>query len=285
MYKNFKLAAFADEASSKIDDQIKAMLRNGVSMLEVRGVDGQNVASISREKAKAVKSKLADAGLSVWSIGSPVGKTDIHKDFSFEEEQFKRVLETALILDAKCIRLFSFYGTDGKPEYRDEVMERLERYVDMAKGSGVVLCHENEKGIYGDMASRCLEIQKAIPEMRSVFDPANFIQCGQDTLEAWGMLKEYVYYMHIKDCVSTGQVVPAGKGIGGFDKILPEYRGLASDVLTLEPHLNEFVGLSELEGEEKSEVGKLYSFASNDAAFDCAVDSLKEVIDNMEDNV
>ncbi len=284
MYKNFELAAFADEASSKIDEQIAAMERTGVSMLEIRGVDGQNVSSITPEKAKKVRSKLDEAGLSVWSIGSPVGKTNINDDFAFEEEQFKRVLHTALLLDAKCIRLFSFYGTDGKPEYRDEVMRRLARYVELAKGSGIVLCHENEKGIYGDMADRCLEIQKAVPELRSVFDPANFIQCGQDTLEAWKLLKDYVYYMHIKDCVAGGQVVPAGKGIGNIDKILPEYIGLASNVLTLEPHLSDFVGLGDLEGDDKSDVGSLYTFASNDEAFDFAVKSLKEVIDNMEDN-
>ena len=197
MINGFKLAAFADEASSNFDGQIKAMERNGIEMLEIRGVNGENVAKISAGKAKEVKKKLDDAGLSVWSIGSPVGKTDIRDDFTFEAEQFKRVLETAYITQAKCIRLFSFYGTDGKAEYKDEVFDRLSRYVDMAKGSGVILCHENEKGIYGDVASRCSEIHRALPEIKAVFDPANFIQSGQDTLPAWDLLKEYVYYFHI----------------------------------------------------------------------------------------
>lgn len=281
MANNFRFAAFADEASPLVDEQIKAMMRNGVSMLEVRGVDGVNVANIDTAKAKEVKNKLSAAGLSVWSIGSPVGKTDIHDDFAFESEQFKRILETAAIMEAKCIRLFSFFGTEGKPEYRDEVLYRLSKYIEMAKGSGIILCHENEKGIYGDIASRCEEIQAALPELKAVFDPANFIQCGQDTMEAWKLLKKYVYYFHIKDCVEGGMVVPAGKGIGCLDKILPEYNGLASDVLTLEPHLSDFVGLSGLEGDEKSEVGKLYSFDSNDAAFDCACDSLKEILKNI----
>ena len=159
MVNGFRLAAFADEASSNFDEQIKAMERNGVDMLEVRGVDGENVAKISSVKAKEIKRKLDDAGLSVWSVGSPVGKTKIQDDFSFEAEQFKRVLETAYITQAKCIRLFSFYD--------------------------IVLCHENEKGIYGDVASRCLEIHRAIPEIKAVFDPANFIQSGQETLSAW----------------------------------------------------------------------------------------------------
>ncbi|MBO5279911.1 MAG: sugar phosphate isomerase/epimerase [Clostridia bacterium] len=280
MINGFKLAAFADEASSNFDGQIKAMERNGIEMLEIRGVDGENVAKISTGKAKEVKKKLDDAGLSVWSIGSPVGKTDIRDDFSFEAEQFKRVLETAYITQAKCIRLFSFYGTDGKAEYRDEVMERLSKYIDMAKGSGVILCHENEKGIYGDVASRCAEIHRALPEIKAVFDPANFIQSGQDTLPTWDLLKEYVYYFHIKDCVKGGGIVPAGHGDGHISEILARYKGLASNVLTLEPHLTKFVGLAALEGGDKSEVGGL-SFKNNDEAFDCAVDALKKIITNI----
>ena len=281
MANNFRLAAFADEASSFIDEQIKAMVRNGVSMLEVRGVDGENVAKIKPSKAKEVKAKLDANGLSVWSIGSPVGKTKIQDNFKFEKEQFKKVLETAAIMEAKCVRLFSFYGTDGKPEYKDEVFYRLSQYVEMAKDSGIILCHENEKGIYGDIASRCDDIHAAIPSLKAVFDPTNFIQCGQDTMEAWNMLRRYVYYFHIKDCNADGQIVPAGRGIGQLDKILPEYNGLSSDVLTLEPHLTDFVGLGTLEGDDKSDVGKLFSFASNDDAFDCAVDSLKKIINNI----
>lgn len=280
MVNGFKLAAFADEASSNFGAQIKAMERNGIDMLEVRGVDGENVAKISSDKAREIKKKLDDAGLSIWSIGSPVGKTKIQDDFAFEAEQFKRVLETAYITQAKCIRLFSFYGTDGKAEYKDEVFNRLSRYVDMAKGSGIILCHENEKGIYGDIASRCAEIHQAIPDIKAVYDPANFIQSGQDTLPAWEMLKEYVYYFHIKDCVKGGGIVPAGQGDGHIAEILTQYKGVASDVLTVEPHLTGFVGLAALEGDDKSEVGGL-SFKNNDEAFDCAVDALKKIITNI----
>ncbi len=150
----------------------------------------------------------------------------------------------------------------------------------MAKGSGIVLCHENEKGIYGDIASRCLEIHRALPELKAVFDPANFIQCDQDTLEAWDMLKPYIHYFHIKDCVKGGGIVPAGLGDGHIPRLLASYNGIASNVLTLEPHLTKFVGLAALEGDGKSEVGGL-SFKNNDEAFDCAVDSLKKVIENI----
>ena len=72
-----RIYAFADEASPAIDGQIAAMRRNGLNGLEIRGVDGENVSTISLEKAKEVRRKLDDAGLCTWSIGSPIGKIDI----------------------------------------------------------------------------------------------------------------------------------------------------------------------------------------------------------------
>ena len=43
----FRLAAFADEADSRLDGQISAMRENGVEYLEIRGVDGKNVSDIT----------------------------------------------------------------------------------------------------------------------------------------------------------------------------------------------------------------------------------------------
>lgn len=270
----FKLAAFADEADGSIDGQIKAMKENGVSFLEIRGVDCQNIADITKEKAKEVRSKLDEAGLAVWSLGSPFGKININDDFEPHLEKFKRSLENAQILGAKKLRLFSFYGTSQEPEkYRDKVMKQLQAFVAAASGSGITLCHENEKGIYGDIANRCLDIHKAIPELKAIFDPANFIQCGQDTKEAWELLYPYVEYMHIKDAKADGRVVPAGKGIGNLPYILSQYKG---EVLTLEPHLTVFSGFEKLEAEEKSQME--YSYPSARTAFDAAVNALKELI-------
>ena len=270
----FKLAAFADEAASSIDEQIKAMKENEISMLEIRGVDGQNIADISAQKAKETRKKLEDAGLAVWSLGSPFGKIGINDDFSAHLDKFKKNLETARILGAKRIRLFSFYGANGEAEkYKAKVFSQLQAFVDASKGSGIVLCHENEKGIYGDIASRCLEIHQAVPELKAIFDPANFIQSGQDTLEVWKMLSPYVEYLHIKDALSDGSVVPAGKGQGNLPYILSNYKG---EVLTIEPHLAVFEGFDKLEDKQKSQMNK-YTYPSSRAAFDAAVEALKEL--------
>lgn len=271
----FRLAAFADEADNRLEKQISAMVRNGVEYLEIRGVDGENVSDISAEKAREIRKKLEESGLAVWSVGSPFGKIGIGDDFATHLEKFKRNLETAEILGAKHMRIFSFYIPGKSAEnYSEEVMSRLEKFQSAAKGSGVVLCHENEKGIYGDIAPRCEEIHKNFPEIKAVFDPANFIQCGQDTKAAWEILAPHVEYMHIKDALADGSVVPAGKGEGNIPYILEKYCG---KVLTVEPHLSVFSGFEKLEkNNEKSQ--KRYCYSSSEEAFDAAVSALKELI-------
>lgn len=277
-----KIYAFADEASPFIDGQIKALKENGLDGLEIRNVDNVNVSDISDAKAKEVKKKLDDAGLAVWSVGSPIGKIDIVKDdFNLHTEKFRRTLEIAEILGAENIRLFSFYiPKESDPsEYRNEVIDRLGKFLGIASGTGIDLCHENEKGIYGDNAERCLEIYKALPEIKAIFDPANFVQCGVDTLSAWEMLKTYVKYLHIKDALPDGNVVPAGKGAGNLSYILSDYKTMNGTALTLEPHLKVFAGLSALEAEDdKSAVGEIYSYKTNEEAFKAAADALKALI-------
>ena len=271
-----RIFAFADEASPNIDEQIIALKRNNLSGLEIRNVDGVNVSEITLEKAKEVRKKLDANGLITWSVGSPIGKIRFERDdFSQHLEKFKHTLEIAQILGAENIRLFSFYPPKEKliEPYRDEVMERLGCFIDLAKDTGIDLCHENEKGIYGDVAERCVDIHKTFPVLKAIFDPANFVQCGEDTIKAWELLKPYVKYMHIKDALADGSVVPAGAGIGNVKKIYSDFKG---DV-TIEPHLKVFAGLDKLENEdEKSVVGR-FVYNSNDEAFDVACNAFKEI--------
>lgn len=279
--KDIKIYAFADEASPQIDQQIIALNRNGLNGLEMRNVDGVNVSDITLEKAKEVKSKLDSNGLITWSIGSPIGKIDIEKDdFEAHKDKLKHTLEIANILDAKYIRMFSFFIPKDKvvSDYKNEVIDRLGVMYDISKDSGVSLIHENEKGIYGDVPERCLEIHKALPEIRGVFDPANYVQCGVDTLKAWDMLKDYIFYMHIKDAKSDGSVVPAGQGEGNVKAIVSQFIAQGGNAFTIEPHLKIFDGFAALEQEgEKSAISE-YSYPDSDSAFDAACRAFKELL-------
>lgn len=277
--KTVKIYAFADEAGQSLETQIAAMKENHLDGLEIRGIDGANIADITAEKAREIKNRLDSEGLRIWSIGSPIGKIGIETDdFNAHFEKFKRSLNIADILGAECYRLFSFYVGQNYDSCKNEVIDRLGLFAEAAAGHNIMLCHENEKGIYGDAALRCLEIHKALPQIKAVFDPANFIQCGQDTLEAWEVLKPYVKYLHIKDALADGSVVPAGKGIGHIKSIAEDYMLRGGNAFTLEPHLTVFDGLSELEqSDEKSKIGQ-YVYESSRAAFDAACSEFKKII-------
>ena len=276
-----KIYAFSDEAAVSLDGQIAAMKRNGLDGMEIRGVDGENVSAISSRKAAEILQRLKDCGLSVWSVGSPIGKINLKGD-SFEEhlDLFRHTLEIARTLECENLRMFSFYLPEGvQPEdCRGEVIDRLGRMAEIAEGSGVALCHENEKGIYGDIASRCVEILDAVPALRCIFDPANFIQCGQDIPEAWALLSGRVYYMHIKDALKDGTVVPAGQGTGHLPELLRDYIAGGGKAVTIEPHLRVFEGFAALEKEGAKMPEN--AWPSSDAAFDAACAALRKELDH-----
>lgn len=273
--KSFSLCAFADEAGPSVFEQIDALNFHNISKIELRGIDSKNVTELTLTEMRELKKRFDAEGISVWSIGSPIGKVDIISPFEKHLELFRHTLELAEIADARNMRIFSFYmNPDDAFSNEGEVIDRLGKMAELARDFGVTLCHENEKGIFGDITERCVKIHKALPAIRSVFDPANFAQCGCDTLDAWAKLSDYVHYMHIKDLAESGEVVPAGHGIGHLPELLEKYQG---EVLTLEPHLAEFVGLAGLEnGEALSHIGTRYS--STRDAFDHGVYALKEIL-------
>lgn len=279
----FHLAAFADESSSDILQQIDALKRNGYSFLEIRSVGESSYQKLTIEETKELAKLLADNGIAIQSLGSNIGKIKIDGDFDAHMELYKHALEQGNIFGADKIRLFSFFLPENEDpaQYKNLVLDRMGIIAEIAKSFGIKACHENEKGIYGAVASRCLEIHQAVPELGGIFDPANFVQCGQDTLQAWEMLHPYITYMHIKDALLDGTVVLPGKGDGNVPTIVKKYVEQGGKLFTLEPHLSEFVGLSGLEQEgQKSLVGHM-TFASPEEAFDCAAQNLVKILNEL----
>lgn len=279
----FVLSAFADEYSPEIDKQIEGLKANGIGMLEIRGVDGTNIADISEEKAREVKAKFDANGIKVSCIGSPIGKIKISDPFEPHLEKLRHVIKLAKIFGTKKIRMFSFYPDNNEQkmsDIRDEVMKRLSAMLEIAEAEDVLLCHENERGIYGDSVERCLEIQKEFGgRIKCVFDPANFICMGDEPYPyGYKTLKDYILYFHIKDAYGEARIVPTGEGYGRIPEMLADVdRDFDGEViLTLEPHLTVFKGLAVLEHKKEGEIIKEYS--SGEEAFKVAADALKKYI-------
>ena len=277
------LSGISDEIAPELDLQLAALQEWGVTHLELRAADGVNVSDFTPEKVREVKAKLEAAGISVSSIGSPLGKIGIQEDFAPHLDKLKRTLEIQKELGAPYVRMFSFYiPQDQNPaDFREEVLDRLGRMVEEAKAWDSVLLHENEKDIYGDNASRCKELMDAFygPHFQAVFDFANFVQVGQETLPAYELLKPYVTYVHVKDAQwGTGTVVPAGQGDGHVGEILADLIGGGwKGFLSLEPHLTDFAGLAALEQDPQ----KRGSALDGKAAWKLALDALHTILETI----
>jgi sugar phosphate isomerase/epimerase len=278
----FILSGFSDEIDKDLDIQISELKRNNINHMEIRGVYGKGVVEYTTEEIKEIKKRLDNEGILVSSVGSPIGKINITDRFEAHLDLFKHTLEIAEILGSKCIRMFSFYIPEGRnPEdFREEVLERWNSFAKTAKGAGIILAHENEKGIYGDIPERCADIIKSIncDYVKAVFDPANFVQCGIETYpKAYSILKPYIEYMHIKDSLSdTGIVVPAGTGDGKIKEILSDLNNSFDRemILSLEPHLGAFEGLEALE----TDIDTKSMEKSGPEKFVIAVKALREVM-------
>ena len=277
------LSGFSDEIAPELDLQLAALQEWGVTHLELRAADGVNVSDFTPEKVREVKAKLEAAGISVSSIGSPLGKIGIQEDFAPHLDKLKRTLEIQKELGAPYVRMFSFYiPQDQNPaDFREEVLDRLGRMVEEAKAWDSVLLHENEKDIYGDNASRCKELMDPFygPHFKAVFDFDNFVQVGQETLPAYELLKPYVTYVHVKDAQwGTGTVVPASQGDGHVGEILADLIGGGwKGFLSLEPHLTDFAGLAALEQDPQ----KRGSALDGKAAWKLALDALHTILETI----
>ena len=265
-----KLSAFADEIGPNLDEQIRVCRENAVTHFELRGVYGKNVMDFDVALRQEIKSKLEANGMGVVSIGSPIGKVAIDRPWTEHFDKFRRAVELAEYFNSPFIRLFSYYPAGGEGQgpidpHKNEILDRFRQKAEYIKDLPVTMVHENEKGIFGDVGQRCVELMAGVnsPKLRSAFDFANFVQCGEDPSRNWPLLKPYVAHLHIKDAKRDGSVVPAGQGDGRIPEILKDawasgYRGF----LTLEPHLK-------VAGHSHGETGP--------ELFKVAADALKDV--------
>jgi sugar phosphate isomerase/epimerase len=251
------LSGFIDEISDDFSEQCKVAAGLGLRYVEVRSAWGNNILDLDDTQLATVRETLAEHGLKASSIGSPIGKISIDDEFPPHLERMRHAVEVAKTLEAPYIRLFSFFIPDGTDpdSWRDEVLTRMSALAEAAADTDVILVHENEKEIYGDIPRRCLDIVTSVssPKLQLAWDPANFVQVGvRPFTEGYAMLRPHVGYIQIKDALlADGTVVVAGAGDG---EVFETVRALRADgfdgFFSLEPHLGEYTAYGALSGPE-----------------------------------
>ena len=238
------LSGFGYEIDPDPAVQAAVLLALGASHIEVRSAWGTNVSELEPEQVARLKEILDEKGLKVSAVASPVGKVDVSLPVEHEVERLRQIISVARGLDTQYVRIFSFFRAEGRSaeDIREDVLVRMGALAALAAESGVVLLHENEKGIYGDTPQRVLDIMESVnsPALRIAWDNANFVQVGvKPYTEGYAMLRPYLEYFQVKDALATsGEVVPSGEGDGELDATIAAlkadgYAGFAS----LEPHL------------------------------------------------
>lgn len=251
------LSGFVDEIDDDFAVQCRVAADLGLSYAEVRSAWGINILDLDADQLATVQTMLAEHGLQVSSIGSPIGKIGIGDDFESHLARMRHAAEVARLLNAPYIRLFSFFIPEGEDpdDYRDEVLYRMRAIAEVAEQAGVIAVHENEKDIYGDIPRRCLDIVTSVdsPNLKLAWDPANYVQCGvRPFTEGYADLRPHTVYIQIKDALlADASVVVAGAGDGEVAETIRALRDDGFDgFFSLEPHLGEYTAFGALSGPE-----------------------------------
>ncbi|GAA3703532.1 sugar phosphate isomerase/epimerase [Microlunatus aurantiacus] len=238
------LSGFSDEIDDDFATQCRVVTDLGLTHIEIRSAWGTNILDLDADQLATVQRLLAEHGLRVSSIGSPIGKIAITDDFGPHLERMRHAAEIAQLLQAPYIRLFSFFipAGDDPDDHRDEVITRMRAIARVAEEAGVVAVHENEKDIFGDIPRRVLDIVTTVdsPNLKLAWDPANYVQCGvKPYTEGYADLRPHTVYIQIKDALfADASVVVAGAGDGEVAETIRALRVDGFDgFFSLEPHL------------------------------------------------
>lgn len=241
---SWTLSGFGDEIDPDPTVQLAVLSALGARHVEVRAAWDTNIVDMSDEQLDRLGTVLRGRDMAVSAIASPVGKVGVFDDPDAELARLRRAIGAAHRFGCRYVRLFSFYRPVGvaPASVRDLTLRRLAGFAALAETEDVVLLHENEKDIYGDVPERVLDLVESVgsESLRLAWDSANFVQVGiRPYTDGYAMLRPYVAYVQVKDArAATGEVVPAGEGDGELRETLAAlrddgYRG----VMSLEPHL------------------------------------------------
>jgi sugar phosphate isomerase/epimerase len=298
------LSAFADEAANRRTalEQMTALAAVGIRQYTPRFIDVsgdgrvEHVTELSPEKLTLLRQLHAEYGVSVTSIGARIGKVKLlnvddgsHNKFvPFDEYlagEVARTIKSALALDTKLIRGFSFYHPRGtRPEqHLEQTADQVRRIVQTCAAEGLIYGMEIEPNLVGETGQLMAEIARRVdhPNLVLIFDGGNVAAQNKNAIrvfEEYRATIPWLGWMHIKDyridpsLVWEGAVdedrlknfVPCNEGDSGHEMIFRDLReelptitarlqklGIQGFVLEAEPHLKgggQFGGFSGPDG-------------------------------------
>jgi sugar phosphate isomerase/epimerase len=214
------LSGSVDGISSDLTEQCRVAAGLGLTHVELRRAWDVGILDLEPERLAVLRDTLADHDLAVSGIGSPIGRIFIDEPFPPHLRRMRHAAEVAHRFDAPYLRVFSFFRRPGADPagQRDEVIDRMRALTRVAEEADLVLLHQNQKAVYGDVPARCLDIVRAVgsPHLRLAWDPAGFVQAGvRPYPDGYAILRPHIEYVRVTDArAADGAVVTAGHGDG-----------------------------------------------------------------------
>ena len=228
------LSGFADEAAPNktLVEQFVAFAALGLKYYSIRFMDVgsgvKNVMDLSDDEIRTVVQQQSEYGLSVASIGSPIGKVKLldvddgtqNRFVPFEEYlagDVQRACRLAHSFDTKLVRGFSFYHPRGENPgaYLPQAVDRIGQITDVCKSLGVIYGLEVEANLVGQNGPILAEIHRQIssPSLMLIFDAANLLCQGlsaEETFQHYEAMKAGTGWFHIKDYGSSVPLTESG---------------------------------------------------------------------------
>lgn len=257
------LSGFADEAANQklAVQQFAALAAAGLQHYSIRFIDVgggiKNSMDLTKQELKQVVAMQAEYGLSVATVGSPIGKVKLldvddgsnNKFIPFKQYLAKNVqhaCDVANTLGTKLLRGFSFYHPIGTaPEdHLAQVCDQLGSIAELCGKNGLVFGLEVEANLVGQTGKLLAEIHRKVkhPNLVLIFDGANLVCQGMTPDQVFAeylAMKPGLGWLHIKDYrhssaegrlthvdeASLKNFVPADLGDSGHEAILRDLAG------------------------------------------------------------
>jgi sugar phosphate isomerase/epimerase len=256
------LSGFADEAANRKTaiEQFAAFAALGLQYYSIRFIDVgsgiKNAMKLTPPEIRKVRQLQAEFGLSVSSLGSPIGKVkllnidDGTKNAYVPFKRYlagdvKRACRLAQAFQTKLIRGFSFYhpkGTDPR-EHLPQTVDQLGQIAEVCHREELIFGLEVEANLVGADGFILAELYRQVshPAMVLVFDAGNLTTQGYSAAEVFEQFRAMqpgLGWLHIKDYRSPkpmqkgGHVdeealrhfVPADSGDGAHEALLRQLR-------------------------------------------------------------
>lgn len=208
------IAFVNDELKLPLAETIAFAHENGVEALEMRSIEGRNFISLSSAEQKDVARQVADAGMRVVGLASPLLKwaapgraaARLGDQFGFEigsrtlGDVGRLVADAVHRLGTSNVRIFSFLTYEG---FRIADLDRaLDELLALAEREDLVLHVENEPvcNVRDEAALMTLMQVRRHPRLKALLDIGNIYAAGI-TPDAGRMaaLMPFVDHMHFKD--------------------------------------------------------------------------------------